>query len=230
MKPEELVELIEKAFEQKGKPDVAEQQSRYMKYHFPYYGLKAPQWKEILKHLFSEYGTYTGDDLFIFVRGCFVCEYREMHYAGLQMLEKRTRKLPVEGIHFLEECALSNSWWDTVDWVNKLVGIHFKRFPELQQPTATEWIASENIWLQRLAIIHQLTYRAQTDWELLQNMIARRVNSSEFFVQKAIGWALRQYSKTEPSLVLDYIERHPELPALSQREGLKWVKQNGYLT
>ena len=146
-----------------------------------------------------------------------------MHYTGLQMLERQGKSIDKDDIEFLEECALSNSWWDTVDWVNKFVGIHFKRFPELQKPTAEAWIESDSIWLQRLATIHQLTYKENTNWGLLQEMILSRINSKEFFVQKAQGWALRQYSKFNSDAVRTFIESYPELSALTKREGRKYL-------
>ena len=142
------------------------------------------------------------------------------------MLEKCVRGLDKADIDFLEECICTQSWWDSVDWMNKLVGIHFERFPELQEPYAEKWIASEDIWLQRVAIIHQLTYRENTDWELLKRMILHRATSSEFFVQKAAGWALRQYSKTAGDVVVVFVEKHPELPSLTRREALKWLRKN----
>ena len=222
--PDKYVDLIAGIYSEKGDPETAEGQSRYMKERFPYYGLKAPQWVAILKDVFKENGIYEGDDLLTFVRLCGEEEYREMHYCGLQMLEKRVKKLHPEQIDFLEECALTNSWWDTVDWVNKLVGIHFKRYPELQRPTAEKWIEDDSIWLQRLATIHQLTFREGTDWSLMQEMILRRVDSKEFFVQKAQGWALRQYSKFNAPVVIEFIEAHPELSSLAKREGMKWLK------
>ena len=229
IKPERYVELIGDRYKADGDPVRAEDQMRYMRDKFPYYGLKAPEWVAILRELFAEHGMYLGDELTAFVRLCMEEEYREMHYAGLQMLEKRVRKLDRQAIGFLEECALTNSWWDTVDWVNKLVGIHFKRHPDLQHTTARRWIEDDNIWLQRLAIIHQLTYKNDTNWDLLQEMILRRTDSTEFFVQKAAGWALRQYSKFQHQRVIGFIDAHPQLPALSRREGLKWLKSNGYL-
>ena len=223
--PADLVQLITRTYAKAGDPDTAEQQSKYMRGKFVYYGLKAPTWVAILKEIFKEHGLFDGEELLTFVRLCNDEECREMHYTGLQMLEKRIRKQPEDRIEFLEECVLTNSWWDTVDWLNKLIGIHFKHYPELQHPTARRWIEEDNIWLQRLAIIHQLTFKEKTDWPFMQEMILRRVDSKEFFVQKAAGWALRQYSKTNSKEVVAFIDAHPELPPLAKREGLKWLSR-----
>ena len=222
--PKRYVELVTRLYSSKGDPLTAEGQARYMKDRFPYYGLKAPQWMAIIKDVFKEQGLYQGDQLKSFVRLCFEEECREMHYTGLQMLEKRIKKQPTDSLGFLEELALTNSWWDTVDWINKLVGIHFRRFPDLQVATAERRIESDNRWLQRLAMIHQLTYKELTDWNLMQNMILRRADSDEFFVQKAVGWALRQYSKTNGPAVVSFVqENRDNLASLSRREALKWL-------
>jgi len=220
--PAQYVELVSGLYAKKGDSTTADGQSRYMKNRFPFYGLKAPQWMSSIKEVFKEHGLYEGEQLYIFVRLCFEEEYREMHYTGLQMLEKKIRKQQENVIEFLEELVLKNSWWDTVDWINKLVGIHFRRFPDLQIATAERWIETDNRWLQRLAMIHQLTYKEKTDWDLMQRMILRRADSEEFFVQKAAGWALRQYSKTNGSAVTCFVEEHGQkLAALSRREALR---------
>jgi 3-methyladenine DNA glycosylase AlkD len=225
--PDNYVHVIQEVYEKAGDPTTAEGQMRYVRNKFAFFGLKAPQWVTLLKEIFKEHGLYDGQELCAFVRQCYTSEYREMHYAGLQMLEKRIKTLPADGIAFLEECICTESWWDTVDWVNKFAGKHFKRFPDLQHPTARQWIKTDNIWLQRVAIIHQLTYKYATDFDLLCEMILYRVRSREFFVQKAQGWALRQYSKYHADAVTGFVETHPELSSLAKREALKWLRKHG---
>ena len=225
--PARYVELVVELYSEKGDPLTAEGQSRYMRDRFPFYGLKAPEWMAIIKDVFKVHGLYEGDELHQFVRLCFEEECREMHYTGLQMLEKKIKKQPEDAIIFLEELALKNSWWDTVDWINKLVGIHLKRYPDLQIATAERWIESDSRWLQRLAMIHQLMYKELTDWDLMQRVILRRADSDEFFVQKAAGWALRQYSKTNGRAVIIFVRKNSDrLASLSSREALKWLNSN----
>ena len=202
---------------------------RYMRNKFEFYGIKAPEWVAILRQIFAQRGMFSGESLYAFVRLCFEDEYRETHYCGLQMLEKRIKTFPAEGIDFLEECVLSESWWDTVDWVNKLVGIHFKRYPQLQHATCARWVSSNNIWLQRLTMIHQLTYKEATDFVLMTRMITGLKGSQEFFIQKGAGWALRQYSKTNGNAVISFIDANPDLAPLTKREGLKWLRSQGLM-
>jgi 3-methyladenine DNA glycosylase AlkD len=223
LKPAEYVALIRERFTEAGDPLVAEGQMRYMRNQYAFCGLKAPQWVAILKDIFSAHGLYDGQMLKTFARLCFKEEYHEIFYAGLQMTEKQIKKQPKEFIDFLDEAIVTGGWWDTVDWVNKLVGIHVVRYPDLQYPTCENWISSENIWLQRVAIIHQLTYKESTDEKLLFRMILRRKGSKEFFVRKAAGWALRQYSRTNPEAVIRFIGKHQDLSPLTRREGLRLI-------
>jgi 3-methyladenine DNA glycosylase AlkD len=138
----------------------------------------------------------------------------------LETLQKVLKKHPQDCIYFLEELILTRSWWDTVDWVNKLVGLHFKRFPELIQPTIARWMDSGNIWLQRVCMIFQLTYKEKTDEALLFDCVRKLATSKEFFLQKGAGWALRQYGKIRPEAVQAFLVKHP-VSALTKREAMK---------
>lgn len=220
---------VEDLFLEKGNPEIAQGQMKYLRNLFEYYGLKAPVWTAIAKELFKTEGIYDGENLKAFVRTCYDTTYRELHYFAIQMLEKRLKKQPKDFIWFLEELLTTNSWWDTVDWLSKLAGIHFQRFPELLQPTTEKWIATDNIWLQRTAIICQRFYKQKTNTDLLFDYILRTADSKEFFIEKGAGWALRDYSKVNPEAVVQFINENPHLPNLTKREGLKWLKKNGLL-
>lgn len=227
MSPEKYFTELKEQLLRQGNPETAEKQSKYMRNKFEYIGLKAPQWMAISKLYFKENGLFDGEELKTFARLCFEDEYREMNYIGLQMVEKKIKKQPENFIEFLEELVLSRSWWDTVDWVNKLVGIHFRRYPSLIIPVTEHWMESENIWLQRICMIFQLTYRDKTDFELMKKYILEVADSSEFFLQKGAGWSLRQYSKTNGAAVKKFIEENPHLSSLTKKEGMKWLIKNG---
>lgn len=220
--PPEYLTIVKDKYREAGDPVTAEGQMAYMRHKFAYFGLKAPQWVPIARELMERQGAYPDDDLKDFIRLCFEEEYREIHYFGLQMLEKRITTLEKEDISFLEEMICTQSWWDSVDWINKLVSIHFQRFPDLQHPTARKWIRVENFWLHRVAIIHQLRYKEKADFDLMKEMILARIDSTEFFVRKAAGWALRQHSSVDPGGVAAFVEEHKDdLSALTKREALK---------
>ncbi|RNB56968.1 DNA alkylation repair protein [Brevibacillus gelatini] len=112
------------------------------------------------------------------------------------------------------------SWWDTVDYLAAhTIGALFSRSPELIRPNTTAWVKGDNIWLARTALLFQLSYKSRTDQELLFALIESCAASREFFIAKAIGWALREYAKTEPEAVRDFVET--ALANLSRREALK---------
>ncbi len=222
--PEEYLQLISHRFTEKGDPIRAEQQRAYMKHQFEYCGLGAPQWMAMAKDIFAEQGMYTGKQLEQFIKLCFDQEYREIQYVSLEMIQRMLPEQSKSWIRVLEKCIMTHSWWDSVDWLAKLVGMHFKRFPELQHEYAYKWIASENMWLQRVAIIHQLLYKEKTDEKLLFDMIRRVADSKEFFLRKACGWALRQHAKTNPTAVEKFLAK-TQLSNLTVREAMKQINK-----
>ena len=120
---------------------------------------------------------------------------------------------------------MTNSWWDAVDTIaDHLIGFHLQRFPELVPVSVAKWLASDNMWLQRTAILFQLKYKKKTDVSLLFHCIKEMANSKEFFIRKAIGWALREYSKTDAAAVQSFVAS-TELWPPSVREALKGIQQ-----
>ncbi len=227
--PKDYLQKIKAAFQEQGDPSTAEGQMKYMRNQFEYYGLKAQAWMGLSKAFFKEVGMFQGENLKTFLQLCYEDEYREIQYMGTEMLQRRTKKEGEDLILLLEELVLTKSWWDTVDWLAKLIGIHFQKHPYLRYPYCEKWIESDNIWLQRTAIICHRFDKAKTDVDFLFKMILRRADSNEFFVQKGAGWALRDLSKVYPEKVTSFIEAHPELSNLTKREGLKWLKTRGLL-
>ena len=142
----------------------------------------------------------------------------------LTLLDKQRSKLQPEHLSLLEELVVTKSWWDTIDSIaSRLAGFVIKKYPEEGEAYLDRWISSDNFWLNRTAILHQLTYKGDTDEEKLFSYIKQHSSSREFFIEKAIGWSLREYSKTAPETVVNFIERE-DLRPLSKREGLKYLK------
>jgi 3-methyladenine DNA glycosylase AlkD len=218
--PDTYYQAVRTAFHEKGNPEVAQGQMWYMRHQFEFFGLKMPQWSAIAKQLHQTCGVPEGEDLKTLVRLCFDDEHREMHYFALETVQKTLKKQPAAFIDFLEELILSRSWWDTVDWLNKLVGQHFQRYPELIVPVTERWMQGDNFWLKRVCLIFQLTYKSKTDAALLFGYVQRVADSKEFFLQKGAGWALRQYSRTDPEAVRNFVE-NTRLAPLTRREALR---------
>lgn len=199
-----------------------------MRGQFEYYGLKTPTRQVLFSEHFKTYGYPEGQDLKEVIDFCFDDPHREMQYLALEIIKRRLKRQDADFIYILEELVQRKSWWDTVDWLFMQIGHHFKRFPHFVPALPDKWIDDDDFWLNRVAILFQLKYKDQTDEGLLFSYILKKKESKEFFIQKAAGWALREYSKTAPEIVVNFIESQ-DLAALTKREGLKWLKSKGRL-
>ena len=142
------------------------------------------------------------------------------------MLQLNINKVYYSFIELYEQIITTYSWWVNVDGIAvNLVGSLFKKYPEMMKPHTEKWQASGNMWLQRTALLFQLNYKADTNIELMFDIIRLNLGSKEFFINKAIGWILRQYSKTDAQVVMDFVEK-TDLAPLSQREALKWLREH----
>lgn len=137
----------------------------------------------------------------------------------------KKQSLTPENIPVIKELALTKPWWDTIDSVDKTIGHIALNYPEVNE-TLVEWSVSDSIWLRRIAIDHQRLRKEQTDTELLEKIIEANLEDTEFFINKAIGWSLRDYSKTDPNWVRDFVNRHRDRMApLSIREASKYLEK-----
>jgi 3-methyladenine DNA glycosylase AlkD len=198
-----------------------EAMENYMRNQFAFFGIKTPERTALLKDFLKENGKPPVEDLPAIVRSLWNEPQRECRYAALSLLDKQVKHLSREHLPLLEEMILSGSWWDTIDHIAPhLAGrIHEK---EGADDYLEKWINADNFWLNRTSILHQLRYKEKTDENRLFRYILMHNESKEFFIRKAIGWALREYSKTNPEAVKEFIERE-DLSPLSKREGLKHI-------
>ncbi|MEL6986209.1 MAG: DNA alkylation repair protein [Bacteroidota bacterium] len=204
--------------------EISEKQEKYMRNQFQFFGIKSKEASIITKEIFNLYKyPSSANEVNALSLRLFKEPQRELHYFVLDVIQKSIKKQEKNYIEFLEKVITTKSWWDTVDWINNFVGIHFKRYPELQYKKCYEWMDGENIWLKRVAIIHQLKYKNDVDEVLLYDLITKEKFSKEFFIQKAAGWALRQYSKFNPKSVEQFLSQNPNLPKLTIREGSKYI-------
>ncbi|MCQ6561972.1 DNA alkylation repair protein [Paenibacillus mendelii] len=198
--------------------------STYMRNRFPFLGLKNPERVILTRSFLLEYGMPPDEELEQIVRELWLLPEREFQYTAMHLLEKRMKQSEPERIELLQWMITTKSWWDTVDLIaGKLVGGLFTRYPELIPVYTDIWIASEDLWLRRSAILFQLGYKRDTDQQLLFDYIRRCAGEDDFFIRKAIGWALREYSKTDKEAVIAFVAE-TKLSPLSVREALKWVQ------
>ncbi len=223
------IKPLVKEFGKNANPKNAKPMAKYMKNLFPYLGIKTPERREITKKFLKEHGLPKISDLDKIILDLWELSEREYQYFAIGLLRKFTKKLDENFMELFEHLIITKSWWDSVDGIASwLVGSLFQKFPELIKPYTEKWIKSGNMWLQRSVILFQLNYKDKTDEMLLGISIMRLADSKEFFIQKAIGWALREYSKTDAQAVINFVENN-ELASLSKREALKWLKNQGKL-
>ena len=197
--------------------------SAYLLHQFDFYGLQTPERRKICKAYFLKYPIHHLKELEIIVKACFTLPQREFHYFAIELLTYHKKLWKISSIKLMEYCLLHKSWWDTVDGIgSEWLGPYFKMFPEKIQGVTHKWNTSSNKWLQRSSILFQKAYKVNTDTELLKKYILHCSTSKEFFIQKAIGWALREYLKTDPEWVKDFVMMNPLAP-LSKREALKRI-------
>jgi len=200
----------------------AEEMKSYMKNLFDFYGINAPNRKELSKTFKKKYKFVLDDHMWKLVEYLWADGYREMQYIALDLLTPFANKMTVADLPQLENMIISKSWWDTVDGIAPaLAGSIFRDSHQIRDQYVYRWMESENIWLQRSAIICQLKYGKDTDWNLLSEAILRHDTSKEFFVRKGQGWALRQYSKYNPLAVRQFVEANPQLSGLTKKEALR---------
>ncbi|HHQ0140352.1 TPA: DNA alkylation repair protein [Listeria innocua] len=193
----------------------------YMKNQFPFLGIRATERKKLVADFLRENGM--PDDLLELVVELFAEEERELQYAAIDLLSRYGKKQASEAIEIYEQLVTTKSWWDTVDGLaGTVVSNHFKLYPDLIPIYNEAWINGDSIWLARTAILFQLKYKEETNAELLFANCEKWLGSKEFFIQKAIGWALRQYAKVDSEAVRVFVNSHTLAP-LSRREALKHI-------
>ena len=211
-------------FDQNADPVRAAPMKKYMRDQFEYLGIKTPQNALLQKEFYREHGLPELSELDEVVHDLWSLPEREFQYVGMGLLGKFEKQLPAEFIDTVEYLIVTKSWWDTVDAIaSHTVGTHFKRFPRIRERYLKKWRTSKNIWLRRTAILFQLGYKKDTDFELLAEIIQENLGSAEFFINKAIGWALRQYAYTDPNAVRKFV-KSTALHPLSRREAMKHLE------
>jgi 3-methyladenine DNA glycosylase AlkD len=200
----------------------AEQMAAYMKNKFPFLGIATPLRRKLVKTALQETGVLKAPIDADLIGALWAMPEREYHYAACDYLDWQRQKLEPDHLALLQRLIITNSWWDSVDSLRSSVGALVLRFPQTVT-TVDQWASHKNMWLRRVAIIHQLGFKEQTDEARLFEYIEKNSADPEFFIRKAIGWALRDYSYVNPEVVATFVAEHPDLSTLSRREALKAI-------
>jgi 3-methyladenine DNA glycosylase AlkD len=220
------VRSLKTLYEQNANPTDAAPMKKYMRDQFEFLGIKTPVRSALMKEFIKEHGLPPLDELDVIARELWALPQREFQYTANGLIGRLQKKLEPDFISTLEYLIVTKSWWDTVDILaGDTVGVHFKRFPKVREKYLKKWRKSDNFWLRRTCLLFQLGYKEETDFDLLCEIIRENLGSDEFFINKAIGWALRQYAWTNPVPVKKFVKATKGLHPLSRREALKNIGQ-----
>ena len=221
----ELIDLIVTALWQRADPSRAPAMQAYMRDQFPFLGVPAPERRAACRDAVRFARTLSENSISDLVRNLFALSEREFHYVACDLVVERARTASPAFLGLHETLLQTKPWWDTVDTLSHGVGTLVIAHPKLIR-VLDRWIEADDRWIVRAALLHQLGAKEQTDAIRLFRYCYRRRADSEFFIRKAIGWALREYSYTDPAAVRAFVdELGDELSGLSRREALRRVER-----
>ena len=213
---------IKSKFEQVADKENAISMAKYMRNLFPFYGIPTPERKKVYKDLLKEEKKQKKID-WEFLDKCYKDSHREFQYLVCDYLNAMNKYLTYEDIPKIKKYITKKEWWDTIDCFDAIIGeigLKDSRVDELM----LTWSKDKDFWLRRIAIDHQLNRKEKTNKELLEQIIVNNLESHEFFINKAIGWSLREYSKTNPTWVKEFLDKYKDkLNKLSIREASKYI-------
>ncbi len=218
----DLAARVVAAFAPAADPAAAAPMAKYMRDQFPFLGIGTRPRRALQRTVFAGRRP-DHDELLATATALWERPEREYQYAACDLLVRNAAQLTAVDLPFVERLITTKSWWDTVDVLAiSVVGPVVLADRSSGDPTIDEWIASDDLWLARTAILHQNKWKTATDEPRLFAMCLARADERDFFIRKAIGWALREYSKTAPDAVRAFVAAHEaELSGLTRREALK---------
>jgi len=217
----DFVSLLENEFIIHSNSAIAIEQKAYMQDKFEFFGIKTPERRKIQKPFLDKNHLPDKTEAFQIIQKLWLKPQREFQYFSQELALRYIDKLEEKDMDLFESMIQNKSWWDTVDFIaTKLVGPYFKKFPQQRDIYTEKWIASKNIWSQRSSLLFQLNYKNEIDQNLLSDIILSLNGTNEFFINKAIGWILRQYSRYNSEWVEKFVSS-TSLHSLSQKEALR---------
>lgn len=213
---------IKKQFEQNEDKEKATTMAKYMRNLFEFYGIPTPRRKKIYKEFLKEEKKTKKVD-WDFLDKCYEDKHREFQYLVSDYLIMMNKFLTYEDVPKIKKYIKQKQWWDTIDFLDRVIGEIGLRDNRVNEVMLT-WSKDDDFWIRRVAIDHQLCRKEKTNTELLEKILVNNFGSDEFFINKAIGWALRDYSKTNPEWVRKFINKYKDkMNSLSIKEGSKYI-------
>lgn len=218
------IKTVTNTLKMAGRSEKAEDMQKYMKGRFSYFGVMTTERRAIAKPFIKEAQGLNKEALKNLALELYNEPQRELHYIALEISIPFFKKHPeIEDLVFFERLAKNNQWWDTIDVIApKLMAHYFLKFPSERTKAIDRWLLSKDKWLIRCALLFQLKYKTETDLGLLFDTILKIPPTHEFFINKAIGWVLRENTRLYPEAIIDFVRDHDAvLSKLSKKEALR---------
>lgn len=218
------IQALTQTFKQAADPANGLKQAAYLKDHFVFWGIPKPKRHLLEIEVFKNIPLLEEEALKAVVRELWGKNQREFHYSALTLVKRHQKKHSPQMLDLFEALIRANSWWDTVDdLAANHVGVLVKKYPHLQEKL-DKWVTDPHMWVRRTSLLYQLSFKEQTDEKRLFHACLTLAPEKEFFIRKAIGWALRQYSKSCPQAARAFLKEHREaLSPLSLKEASKYL-------
>lgn len=221
---QQWVDELESSLRQKADTARAAASEAYLRHQFVFWGVSAPDRREIIANLRPAFKKIDPPVASEFVKLCWQLPAREMQHAGMELFVSFATHQQADVINTCGQLISHKSWWDTVDYIApNIAGKWFQKHPEDISSVTGRWMKSGNLWLQRSCLLFQLKYKDQLDFGLLQSFILQLNTHPDFFIRKAIGWSLRNYARQNPEGVKAFVEK-TAMASLSQREAMKHLE------
>ncbi|GAX04362.1 DNA-7-methylguanine glycosylase [Secundilactobacillus pentosiphilus] len=214
-------------FELVGDSKLSTPMAHYMRDQFSFAGLKTPERKRQSKGLISQSKTVTLVELLVGIAAIYQRPEREYQYVAIDLMVANVKRMTLDDVSQLASLVTQKAWWDSVDALRKGFGDYIRFHPTDKNAVFDLFNGQPNFWMRRVAITLQLMEKENTDLQMLTAAILPDLETPEFFIQKAIGWALRNYSKVNPQWVSQFIQTH-ELSRLASSEGSKYLKRSSH--
>ncbi|GAX05678.1 DNA-7-methylguanine glycosylase [Secundilactobacillus pentosiphilus] len=214
-------------FELVGDSKLSGPMAHYMRDQFSFSGLKTPERKRQSKGLISQSKTVTLPELLAGIAAIYQRSEREYQYVAIDLMVANVKRMTLDDVSQLASLVTQKAWWDSVDALRKGFGDYIRFHPTDKNAVFDLFNGQPNFWMRRVAITLQLMEKENTDTQMLTAAILPDLETPEFFIQKAIGWALRNYSKVNPQWVSQFIQTH-ELSRLASSEGSKYLKRGSH--
>ena len=214
------VRALREALEAAASPEKAPEMARYLRNRFEFLGLGAPERRAAQSEFVKTAVAQEPQRSLALAHALWEEPEREFQYVACDLLRRVSKRLEPGDLHHIRSLVTARSWWDTVDSLARVVGDVVRTHPALSAEM-DRWIRDDDMWVVRVAILHQLGWKEQARPEVVFRYCAQQADHPDFFVRKAIGWALRDLARAYPHEVWAWVDAHPELSGLSRRAATK---------